>query len=145
MILAHPRALFWGLVAIPSSAFISGGPAPAAAGGRRMAVAEGPGGGPSRAAWRPWRGPLSLLLQLLMLACLVWAMADPRAPVSLTPLAQQSSYAAEEAGQMAAAISSQAQRPEALGDATPSGRGSWPRRCLLLVVEWGLYQRRWTS
>jgi hypothetical protein len=33
---------------------------------------------PSRLAWRPWRGPVSLVVQLAVLALLVLALADPR-------------------------------------------------------------------
>ena len=33
---------------------------------------------PSRIAWRPWRGPVSLVVQLMVMALLVLALADPR-------------------------------------------------------------------
>jgi len=146
MILFHPRALWWGLLALPIIGFylwrFRHPRLPVAAGWLwQQALAAAPHG----RAWRPWRGPLSLLLELLLLALLVWALADPHRPLSLTPLAQRPSYAAAEAGQMAAAISRQAQRPDALGEAP----AIWPwllaAAVLLLVVEWGLYQRRWTS
>ena len=46
---------------------------------------------------------------------------------------------------MAAAISGRAQPPAAFSEA----QASWPwlltAAAMLLVVEWGLYQRRWTS
>jgi hypothetical protein len=79
MSFANPPALWAGLLAVPIVALylrpfrLPQLPISAPQLWQEALAAE-----PSRLAWRPWRGPVSLVVQLMVLAFLVLALADPQ-------------------------------------------------------------------
>jgi len=81
MALAHPWTLLLALLGIVV-VWLYGRPLPA----RRLETGLGSlwqqalKAEPLRAAWQPWRGPVSLAVQLVILALVVLAVADPQVP-----------------------------------------------------------------
>jgi len=137
--LSNPAALWWALLAVPIVLLYLTRTRP-----RRHPVATGflwtqaiqTQDGRSR--WRPWRGPVSLALQLTVLAILVLAMAGPRVPEP----PRWESAAEEKAFDDLRTIA------ESLDLIPPK----WPpinawlvgSAGALVAIEWWLFHRRWT-
>ncbi len=87
MTLANPWALLWGLLAIPIVMLylrrtrVQREPTATAMIWDRVLAEE-----PMRTWWQRWREPVSLAVQLCILALLVIALADPQVP-ALRPVA----------------------------------------------------------
>jgi hypothetical protein len=98
---------------------------------------------------KDWRGPMSLAVQLAILALLVLALADPRAKPTAkqTPSSPQATASQTSLNQEDAAV--QAIAGIGLVDITPavpwSVRWFGALAIVILTVEWCLYQRCWMT